>query len=154
MLRMYLGLVVIYLAIVLATKFGQPILMLSEGESFFDGDWRLTVENASPQNDRLTEYEISFRLSNLGTRKSIREMGVVAYVLDEKGKRYDAVPDRLVPPFDIPMPPGKSLRTSRRFYVPHNAGRLELVITRPGFSWRWFVIGRTPLDGHTVMHIE
>jgi hypothetical protein len=44
--------------------------------------------------------------------------------------------------------------TTRKFVLPTNLNRIELVIAREGLQRGWFIIGRHPFDGRTVVQLQ
>jgi hypothetical protein len=58
------------------------------------------------------------------------------------------------PPFDVEINPGKSITVTRKFVLPSNLNRVELLAVREGFRLAWFVIGRSPFDGKTVVQLQ
>lgn len=148
------ALIVVYLTIVVGTRLATQILVLSVGDVQMSGDWQLMVEGWVPQpHDRYLAVEVNFRITNLGTKER-REKGLVTYLLDDRGTRYDPVEELNVIPFDTPVQGGKKIRPKRVFHVPSNATRLDLVVAHPGIRVDWFVIGRTPFDGRTIVHLQ
>ena len=154
-LRVYLVIVVIYSAFLVATTLALPVQVLTANEAQFSGDWSIAVASVRRVPHGLDEdYELDFRLSNRGSKAIRGDSHVVVYLLNEDGTRYNPSPEPSTPPFDVEINPGKSVITMRRFVLPTNLNRLELVVTRSGFRLGWFMVGRQPLDGRTVVQIQ
>jgi hypothetical protein len=154
-LRIYLIVVAIYTAVLLATTLALPIQVLTASEAQYSGDWSIAVASLRRTPQGLDEdYELDFRLSNRGAKVSHGDSHLVVYLLTEDGVRYNPAPEPSTPVFDVEIKPGKSVITTRKFVMPTNLNRLELVVTHTGFHWRWFILGRHPLDGRTVVQIQ
>lgn len=154
-LRVYLMVVAVYFAVLLATTLALPIQVLTVGDPQFSGDWSITVESVRRvPHDPDEDYEVDFRLSNHGARPIHGEKGLIAYLVGENGTRYSAASQPSSPAFDAVVNPGKSIRTTRKFVLPTNLNRVELVLARGGPRLGWFIIGRTPFDGRTVVHLQ
>ena len=154
-LRVYLILVAVYATFLLATTLALPIQVLSAYEAQYSGDWSIAVTSIRRVPHDLDEtYELDFRMTNHGTQAINGEKNLVAYVLTEDGTRYDVSPKPSKPPFDVQIKPGKSITTTRRFVLPTNQNRLELVLVHKGFRLGWLLIGRFPFDGRTVILLQ
>jgi len=154
-LRVYLILVAIYTAILMATTLALPIQVLTASEMQYSGDWSIAVASIRRiPHDLDEDYELDFRLSNRGTKVVRGDSHLVVYLLTEDGTRYNPAPEPSTPPFDVEIKPGKSVTTTRKFVLPTNVNRLQLVVTRTGFRPGWFIVGRQPLDGRTVVQLQ
>lgn len=154
-LRVYLVIVAVYGAFLLATTLAMPIQVLGATEAQYSGDWSIAVASIRRTPHDLDEdYELDFRLTNRGSKTIRGDSHVAVYLLTEDGARVNPAPQPSTPPFDVEIKPGKSVTTTRRFVMPTNLNRIELVIIREGFRLGWFVAGRHPLDGHTVVQIQ
>jgi hypothetical protein len=154
-LSVYLVLIAIYTTFLLTFRLALPIRVLTTYEAQYSGDWSVAVASIRRiPHDLDEDYEIDFRLSNRGSKVLNGPRGLVVYLLAEDGRRYDASPEPADPPFDTSVNPGKSVITTRQFVLPTNLNRVELVIARTGFQFAWFIIGRSSLDGHTVVLLQ
>ena len=152
--RILLVIVGLYGAVLLTTKLAMPVLVLAATDVQYSGDWSISAPSLRRvPHDQDEIYEIDFLLANHGT-KPVSGEHLVAYLLSEDGKRYNPDPQPSTPAFDTEIAPGKNLITTRRFVLPTNLNRVELVVAHEGFGLAWFLIGRTPFDGHTVMHLQ
>ena len=154
-LRVYLVIVAIYAAFLTATTLALPIEVLTAGEAQYSGDWSIAVASLRRTPHDLDEdYEVDFRLSNRGAKVIRGSSHLVVYLVSENGARYNPTPDPSTPPFDVEIKPGKAVTTTRKFVLPTNLNRVELVVTISGFRLGWFIVGRHPLDGRTVVQIQ
>jgi len=154
-LRVYLVIVAIYAAFLIATTLALPIQVLTVSETQYAGDWTITVASVRRiPHDLDEDYELDFRLSNRGAKVVRGDSHLVVYLLTEDGTRYNPAPEPSTPPFDVEIKPGKSVTTTRKFVLPTNVNRLQLVVTRTGFRPGWFIVGRQPLDGRTVVQLQ
>jgi hypothetical protein len=154
-LRVYLVLVAIYAAVLVATLLATPIRALPPSEPQYLGDWSISVTSVRRFPHRVDEtYELDFRLSNRGNKVLKGPKWLDVYLLRQDGARYDPYSDPSEPPFDTAISPGKSVTTTRKFILPTNLNRVELVMVRKGLRLGWFLIGRTPFDGHTVVVLQ
>lgn len=155
-LRVYLVLIAIYGAALVGTMFALPVEYLPVTEAQFDGDWSIQVASLRRIPHDLDEnYEVDFRLGNRGSQPINGPKDLVAYLLTQDGTRYDAIAKlTTTPPFDVTVNPRRPVTVTRTYILPSNLNRVELVIQRTGFRLSWFVIGRSPLDGHTVVVLQ
>lgn len=154
-LRVYLVVVAVYAAALIATTLAMPLRVLIVGDAQYAGDWSMAVVSVRHiPHDLDEDYEVDFRLLNRGKKAINGQKGLVVYLVSEDGTRYDAAPKPNGPPFDALVQPGRSVMTTRKFVLPTNLNRVELVIAHQGFRLGWFIIGRTPFDGHTVIQLQ
>jgi hypothetical protein len=134
-----------YIAIVVVVSLATPRRTLPQSERRCWDEWCLTVERVT-RADSLGPsavaalddylYVVDVRISNLGKGRAQRENGVVLYLLDASGRRYD--PDfqseralvsagRAGDALDTQMPAGGSFVHRVAFRVPRNAAGLGLV---------------------------
>ncbi len=133
----------IYMAVVIAWSLFSPRRILKAGAPRCFDDWCISVAGVKrlPQNGE-TAYSIDLRLSSRALRVRQRERNLSVYLTDNRGRRYDSIPDSSATPFDVALLPGESLTVSRSFLVPAGAKDVGLVITHEGgFPIRWFIIG-------------
>ena len=125
----------LYLGVVAAVSLASPQRVLARGEDRCYDDWCIAVIDAS-RVERPTgaRYVVLLRLTSRARGISQRENGVVAYVLDEEGRRFDPTPDPAEAPFDSLLDPGRSVSTTRIFDVASAAGQPVLVIAHEGAS--------------------
>jgi hypothetical protein len=153
--RIYLVLIAIYGIVLLATTLALPIRTLQINEAQFSGDWSITPTNLRRVPHDLDEdYEVDFRLTNRSDTDLSGPKGLIVYLLTEDGTRYNPVAMPGEPRFDVPLKPRKTITTTRRFVMPTNLNRVELVMAREGFRLGWFLIGRSEFDGRTVIVLQ
>jgi hypothetical protein len=153
--RIYLVLVAIYGVVLLATMLALPIRTLQMNEPQFSGDWSIMPTNLRRVPHDLDEdYEVDFRLANRGNADLSGPNGLIVYLLTEDGTRYNPIAMPGEPGFDVPVKPRKAITTTRRFVMPTNLNRVELVMVREGFRLGWFLIGRSEFDGRTVIMLQ
>jgi len=154
-LRVYLILVALYATFLLATTLALPIQVFSAYEAQYSDDWSIAVTSIRRVPHDLDEdYEVDFRMANHGAKPMNGEKNLAAYVLTEDGTRYNASPEPNDPPFDALVKPGKFVSTTRKFVLPTNQNRVELVLVHQGFRLGWFLVGRFPFDGRTVILLQ
>ena len=167
-LRVYLIVVAVYCTVLVATTLALPIETLPVNAVQYSGDWSITVASLRRNPHGLDEdYEVDFRLSDRGTKPVHGDKNLIVYLLGEDGTRYNPAPEPSTPPVDVIVNPGRwldpdrktkwsdrSVTTTRKFVLPTNLNRVELVIAHQGFQLSWFIVGRSPLDGRTVIELQ
>lgn len=154
-LRVYLILVGIYTTVLVATTLALPLEMLPANDTLISGDWTIGVVSMRRFPHGLDEdYELDFRMGNRSKVPINGEKNLIVYLLTEDATRYDPLPEPSTPPFDTTIKPGRYVITTRKFVLPTNLNRVELVIVKKGFRLGWFTIGRYPFDGHTVIVLQ
>jgi hypothetical protein len=122
----------LYLGVVAVVSLVSPQRVLPLGENRCSDDWCIAVEDvARSASSSGAEYVITFRMSSRARRVPQRENGVIVYVVDEKGRRYEAVAGPS-DPFNVLLQPGQAVTTKRRFNVSGHSGRLGVVVAREG----------------------
>jgi len=132
-----------YLGIVAVTSVFWPRTVLRVGDPRCFDDWCITVEKASRQPaGGGVSYTVTLRLSSTARRVFQRENGVVVYLADDRGRRYDPIPNRWEVPINVRLGPQESVTATRVFQAPADAHELGLVIAHEGgFPIGWFIIG-------------
>jgi hypothetical protein len=154
-LRIYLVLAAIYGVVLLAVSLALPIRTLPMNEPQYSGDWSITPTNLRRVPHDLDEdYEVDFRLASRTNTELTAPKGLIVYLLTEDGTRYNPVPAPSEPRFDVPVRSKKAITTTRKFILPTNLNRVELVLVREGPRLGWFLIGRSEFDGRTVIQIQ
>ncbi len=128
--------VIAYLAVVYAVALLSPGQVLALDEDKCSDDWCIAVSavrEVSDSSERL--YDLTFRLSSRARRISQRERGVVVYMRDARGRRYDGGSGPTDAPFDVRLGPQETMLTHRRFVLPREASARDVVITRGGFPF-------------------
>jgi hypothetical protein len=155
-LGFYLVIVAVYAAAVVGTMLAMPLEYIPANGTVYDGDWSIQVASLRRIPHDLDEnYELDFRLGNRGSRPISGPKDLVAYLLTQDGTRYDVVSKlTTTPAFDVTVNPRRPVTVTRTYILPSNLNRIELVLQKTGFRLSWFVIGRSPLDGHTVIVLQ
>lgn len=125
-----------YLVVVYAVAAVAPGRVLALGEDDCSDDWCVAVTDvrAVPEAAANT-WDVTFRLSSRARRVSQRERGVVAFVRDGLGRRYDGESGAADPPFDVRLDPSQVLFTHRRFFLAPGGAPREVVLTRAGIPF-------------------
>jgi hypothetical protein len=132
-----------YLGVVVVASLFWPRRVFSVGEPLCFDDWCIAVEGVSstPAGGRVSMVA-TLRISSRARRVSQREKGVVVYLTDNSGRRFDAVRSEPAASFDILLQPGESVLATRTYEVPADSRELGLVIAHEGgFPIGWFIIG-------------
>lgn len=125
-----------YLAVVIAVALAVPGRVLALGEDDCSDDWCIAVTAGRPASGTdANTWDVTFRLSSRARRVSQRERGVLAYVRDGDGRRYDGERGPSDPPFDVRLDPSQVRFTHRRFILPAGASPREVVLTRAGIPF-------------------
>jgi hypothetical protein len=154
MLRIVSLCMALYAAIDVAIAWATSREVNRVGDTRCFDDWCITVTGARRTADGLVE--VALQLSSHAKRITQGERGTVAYLLDAQGRRYDAIPQLIIVPFDTPLQPGQAVSASRSFRVPAELHKLDFVYEHEGFPIQLFIIGEagswfhgppiTPLD--------
>src|SRR6266545_1013271 len=133
-LTKYVGLFLgIYLGIVLTVSLAMPQRTLKVGDQECYDDWCIAVEHAERSNAPTSAaYTVTLRLSSRARRVAQRENGVVVYLMDADGHRYDPVPDQSATPLNVLLQPQQSVVTTRVFTIPANVQVRGLAIVHEG----------------------
>jgi hypothetical protein len=133
----------VYFGIVVLASLFWPRRVLNVGDPQCFDDWCIAAENVSrkPAQARIS-YIVTLRVSSRARRISQRENGVVVYLTDDQGRRYDPIPDESAVLLNVLLRPQESIAAARVFEVPADAHEVGLVITHEGgFPIGWFIIG-------------
>ncbi len=155
-LRVYGGLVAIYLAIVVVTSLISSREILKVGESKCYDDWCIGVErfDRTIAASKVT-YRVTLRLSSRARRVSQRERGVAVYMLDTRNRRFDPVTDPSAGPLDSLLRPQQSVYSVRVFVLPTDAKIAGLAIAHEGgFPIEWFIIGGGPFHKPPIVSLR
>jgi hypothetical protein len=133
----------LYMGAVVLTSIVLPRRVLNVGDPVCYDDWCISVEDVSKQPARESSYAITLRLSSRARRRSQREIGIVVYLTNDRGQRFDPISENAVIPFNVMLQPQESVTTTRVFEVPADAHIAGLVITHEGSAVpiSWFIIG-------------
>jgi len=140
----------LYLGTAVGVRLMLPVRVLAVGDPQCSDDWCITVADAHRAG---AGYALELRLTSRALRVAQREKGLVVYLMDAQGRRYDPTPDASAVPLDTLLQAGESVITTRKFGVPENPRGLDFVVTREGFGMGWLIIGRSPFV-RTVVRID
>ncbi|HZV06683.1 MAG TPA: hypothetical protein VE999_16500 [Gemmataceae bacterium] len=154
----WLGIVAgLYLGIVILVSLISPRRELQVGDDQCWDDWCLTVTNVrrTPAENAI-RYMVTIRISSCARRVAQRGRGTQVYLVDDRGRRYDPVPDPDAVPFDILLQPQEAVSTTRAFEIPADAHDPVLIATHGEGFPGWFIIGDTGSLFHkkTVVLLE
>jgi len=134
-LALYGVCLVIYLGIIILVSLTTPQRVLNWGENRCFDDWCIAVDDiARSESAMKVAYRVALRLSSRARRVAQRENGLVVYLEDEQGRRFEPVPDPAAKPFNILLQPGQSVTTTRVFEVPSAASQHKLIVAHEGFN--------------------
>jgi hypothetical protein len=128
--------------VALVSLFGARRVLNIGDPRCFD-DWCIAVERVGrkPVHAAIS-YNVTLQISSRARRVSQRENGVVVYLTDQRGHRYDADPDTSDVPLNVLLEPQESVTAARAFEVPADAREIGLVVAHEGgFPMGWFIIG-------------
>jgi hypothetical protein len=125
----------VYLGILIGVSIATPQRVLALGENRCFDDWCIAVVDI--EKSKLSTgmlYAVSLRVSSRARRVAQREQGVVVYMIDGEGRRYEPVADPSAASFNVLLQPGQSVTTIRSFEVSGASSQLALVVGRQGFN--------------------
>jgi hypothetical protein len=126
-----------YFAILLIVSVATPQRIAHIGDEQCSDDWCIAVagvKSGTPTSNS-AKYEVRFRISSRAQRATQRELGVVAYIVDEAGQRFTAAASPQEPPFDVRLLPLGAVDTTRIYNVPAGAKVTGLEFSRTGFPF-------------------
>jgi pimeloyl-ACP methyl ester carboxylesterase len=128
--------IVVYLGVVVIVSLVSPRRVVAVGDEQCSDDWCVAVADVhrtAGVSD--VAYHVTFRLSSRARRVAQRERGVVVYLRDGTGRRYDPDPTVGAVPFDVRLEPLQQINTARTFHAPPRAFALGVVVARAGFPF-------------------
>jgi hypothetical protein len=136
----------VYFAVVLLVSLLMPRQTVAMGEELRYDDWCIAPESVGRAADgAASTYTVHLRLISRARRITQREHGVVVYLTDAKGARFDPQPDPSDIPISVALGPGDSVDISRTFSLPPGDPPTGLVIAHEGgFQMGWLMIGQGP----------
>jgi hypothetical protein len=122
-----------YLGVVAIVSLASPRRFVAIGDEQCSDDWCLVVTGVQrSQVSAGVSYKVAFRILSRARRVTQREQGVVVYLRDGRGQRYDPDPRIAGLPFDARLEPLQQVSTVRDFVVPTAASDVGLVVAREG----------------------
>jgi hypothetical protein len=137
---------VAYLAVLIVVAMLPRETALKTGVPYCDDDVCMSVEGISrtPAAAGLT-YRLSVRLFSRANHGPRSAKGASIYLTDDRHRRFLPVSDPSVPPFDVVMQPGGSVRTLLTFNVAPDAGPLFFSAGFDHLQYASFIIGNGDL---------
>jgi hypothetical protein len=141
-------LLAVYLGVVIVVSLVSPRRAIGLHEPRCSDDWCITVDHVdrTPAGSEVA-YTVTFLISSRARGRAQRENGVRAYVLDDRGRRYEAQEDPQAVPFNVLLHPGDSVMATRRFLVAADAHDPGVILARGRFPGM-FIIG----DEQSLFH--
>jgi hypothetical protein len=133
----------VYFVVVIVTSLFLPRRFMKPREQQCFDDMCVSVQDfVRTPLDQQTKYDVNVRISSRARRTVQRENNLVMYLTDDRGRRYDPVPEISYQPFNALLGPGESVVVARTFRLPAEARDVGAVITHEGgFPIGWFIIG-------------
>lgn len=146
--------IILYLGTSVAVRLTLPTRVLAIGDPQCSDDWCITVADVrrAAQSSAMA-YDVDLLLTSRARRVAQREKGLIVYLTDTQGRRYNPIPDLSAIPLDVLLQAGESAMTIRKFQLPENSGPPNFVVGREGFGIGWLIIGRSPFT-RTVVRID
>jgi hypothetical protein len=73
-------------------------------------------------------YSVTLNLSSRARRVAQRENGVIVYLIDSQGRRFDSTPKAFETALNVSIRPGESIKAVRVFDLPLNAREVGLIV--------------------------
>ena len=125
----------LYLGVIVVVSLASPQRVLALGENRCFDDWCIAIDEITRSDVQKVEYyTVSLRVSNRARRVSQRENGLVVYMMDEKGRRYEPVMRATATPFNVLLQPGESIVMPCIFEVSGASGQLVLIVEHEGLT--------------------
>ena len=138
-----------YFAVVVLVSLASPQRVLNVGDERCWDDWCIAVTAVrTTLANNVASHALTFRLSSRAGRVAQRERGLVAYLVDNRGRRFDASAADTAVRFDVMLQPGEAVNTVRIFETPADARGLGLVIRHSSDFPGCCIIG----DDASVLH--
>jgi hypothetical protein len=138
-----------YLGVVILVSLVSPRRVLDVGDEQCFDDWCIAVTDVRREPSGAgVRYALTLRVSSRARRRPQRERGIGVYLMDDRGRCYDPVPDPEEVPFDVLLRPGEAVNITRVVEVPAEAERPVLVVSHGGGFPGCFIIG----DSESLFH--
>jgi hypothetical protein len=147
----------VYLGIIILVSLLSPRRVLQVGDDQCWDDWCMTVTNVQRRPaDSVTRYVVTIRISSRARRADQRALDAHVYLIDDRGRRYDPVPDPADIPFDILLHPQEAISMTRVFELAADVQDPVLVASHGEGFPGWFIIGDSASLFHkrTVVRLE
>ena len=132
----------LYTGVVVLVSLVSPRRVLALGDPRCFDDWCIAVDSVKrePSGEHVS-YVANFKLISRAGRVSQRENNLAVYLTDNRGRRYDAIPDNSAVPLNTLLGPQESISATRTFKAPADAQGIGVVIAHEGgIPMGWFII--------------
>ena len=124
---------VIYFGTLLSASAFTPQRYLRRGDLECSDDWCIGVRSLRRETSgAVVRYDVTFQLASRARRVAQRERFVVAYLLDDRRRRYFPLAHPTSVPFDTLLQAGETIQATRRFRVPSDTRVVGVVVSRAG----------------------
>jgi len=135
----------LYVGVVTVISLLAPQRIIDIGNSYCWDNWCMGVEkvNTALRGQEIV-YKVDLRIFDADERVATSIKGASVYLADERGRRFPLVRDPSVIPFDTPLNPAQSLKTTLTFAAAADASRLFLTGDVPlpdPIPWWWRCFG-------------
>ncbi|MGE0886803.1 MAG: hypothetical protein AB7P14_25060 [Blastocatellales bacterium] len=129
-LAIFLG---VYFGILILVSLFSPRRVLNIGDKQCWDDLCIAVTKVRQvPKTSVNSCLITFELSSRARRRAQRELGLNVYLLDERGRRFDPLPNKDDVPFDVLLQPQAIISATRSFEIPADARNLVLGVSHSG----------------------
>jgi hypothetical protein len=132
----------VYIGIVIFVSLLSPRRVLHIGDDQCWDDWCLAVTNVRSQaSGDGQSYDITLRISSRARGRAQRAIDAEVYLMDDRGRCYNAMPDPAAVPLDSLLQPQEAITVMRVFDLPADARDPVLVASHGGWFPGLFIIG-------------
>jgi hypothetical protein len=119
-----------YIGIVYGATALSAAKVLRVGDPQCSDDWCLAVDGAArTAKGAVTVYDVKLRIFSRARGRAQREnIATDVYLVDDRWRRYDPVPNRAAIPLNTLLQPLQSVQTERAFELPSDAHGIGLII--------------------------
>src|SRR5262245_44922581 len=116
-----------YVLAVLAVSILTPQTIVNIGDSYCMDIWCIGIDKvaAMPRGDEIV-YKVDVRIFSDANSVETSAKGAAVYLLDDRGRRFELLNDPSVIPFDTPLAPRQSIRTTLTFAAAADSRQLFL----------------------------
>ncbi|MGB8267956.1 MAG: hypothetical protein WCE44_16645 [Candidatus Velthaea sp.] len=137
-LRVLGAVLLVYVATVTVVAVCSPQRVFAVGEPRCFDDWCISVTGV--RHGSAGTYTVDFLISSRMRRGPQRERDIVATLIDQDGRTYQARTDANDVPFDTRLDPGQSQAIERTFLISGDARPVALTITHSGIRPELLII--------------
>ncbi len=119
----------VYMGIVCVESLATRQRILNIGDPQCNGEWCIAVAGVerAPTSSGIS-FSVTLQLSGRARRVAQQENGVIVYLTDAQGRRFDPVPKEYETPLNVLIGPGESVDAVRIFELPWDARDVGLVV--------------------------